>query len=92
MKDKIVYVVEDNASDFKFVKRALKKAGVDGENISHITNGEHVLRLLNGTNLLPDLIMLDIEMKPDGIDGLEVLREIRSDVKLSSIKVAVMSG
>ena len=88
--EKLVYVIDDNGADFKFVKRALKEMGFN--EIKHITNGDEALRVLKQTDKLPDLIYLDIEMRDDGINGITVVHSIKTDKNLKKIPVVVMSG
>ncbi|MDR1665023.1 MAG: response regulator, partial [Clostridiales bacterium] len=50
--------------------------------------GEEALRLINAS--APDLVLLDLNMP--GMDGFEVLREIRRTEKFSSLPVLFVTG
>lgn len=53
------------------------------------TNGEKALEILSGEDL-PDLVLLDVRI-PD-IDGFEVCRRIKSDLRTSSISVIFVTA
>jgi diguanylate cyclase (GGDEF)-like protein len=53
------------------------------------TNGEQALEILSGEDL-PDLVLLDVKI-PD-IDGFEVCRRIKSDLRTSSISVIFVTA
>ena len=91
MKNTIL-LVEDDALDVISVKRSLKKVDQDYE-LYIAFNGMEALQLLNGENgsapLIPDLILLDLNMPK--MNGIEFLRNVRSNPALSGIKVFVMT-
>lgn len=67
-------------------------------NIRVITSGEEAIDYLFGngifsdrkSNPLPDLILLDLKMP--GIDGFEVLKQLKKDEKLSRIPIIVLTS
>jgi CheY-like chemotaxis protein len=96
MEDRLlnILLVEDDSVDVMNVQRAFSK--------NHITNPLHVayngveaLNMLRGQNGKPKLsptpriILLDINMPK--MNGLEFLKELRSDPELQSISVFVMT-
>ena len=54
------------------------------------TSGKKALKILENTDDLPDVILLDLIMK--GIDGYEICSIIRSNKKLKDIPIIVISG
>src|SRR5271156_6095220 len=79
--------------------RMLVRDAIDGSNVRNETyeaaNGEEALRFLNRKPPFadaprPGLIYLDIEMP--GMDGIELLRRIKSDPNLRDISVVMMTG
>jgi CheY-like chemotaxis protein len=70
-KNRCVMVAEDDMSNFKYIERILKKAGLK---VVHAENGSQVLSMLQKPNDIK-LILLDIKMP--GMDGIETLHEIR---------------
>ncbi len=90
-------VVEDNKDDVLLLRRAFQKAKV--LNPVHIaTGGEEAIAYLSGTGKyanrvefpLPSLVLLDIKMPR--IDGFEVLRWIRTQSGLSSLRVVMLTS
>lgn len=88
VKEKTVMVVEDCDQDYFLIKRSLKKCDV--ENIIHCSSGECALKELKKAHV--DLVILDINLSKNGLSGLDVLHEIRTDKKTKDIKVVVMSA
>jgi CheY-like chemotaxis protein/DNA-binding Xre family transcriptional regulator len=90
-----ILLVEDNPRHAELTIHALEKNGVTN-NIHIAKSGAEALDLLfdgretkSGT-LRPRVILLDLSL-PD-IDGLEVLRQIRSDPQTRSIPVVVLTA
>ena len=78
-------IVDDNveatrplAMLFRFFKHA----------VDYVSSGDEALIYL--ANKLPDLIVLDVMMP--GMDGMEVLRRVRSDPRTSSVPVIMFSA
>ncbi|MEA1870758.1 MAG: response regulator [Candidatus Bipolaricaulota bacterium] len=91
-----VLVVEDDANDVTIIRRAMLKSDVKCE-LSFAENGEEALAFLHRKEKFedaprPDLILLDLRLPGGGIDGLEVLAEIKQDDKLRRIPVIVLTG
>ncbi len=89
-----ILLVEDDEVDVMNVQRAFKKNHI--KNIMHVAgNGLQALAMLRGTEgeeklcPLPKIILLDINMPK--MNGLEFLRELRSDNDLRSISVFVLT-
>jgi len=60
----------------------------DGHTVVGAASGERALELARSQR--PDIIMLDIVMP--GMDGLEVLSELRADARLAAIPVIILTG
>lgn len=96
--DKIdIVLVEDNPDDAELVIRALRKSGFNNP-LVHLKDGEQALNFLfcEGPYLdhhlppCPRLILLDIKMPK--VDGLEVLRRVKSDKRLRKIPVVLLTS
>lgn len=89
-----VLLVEDNKDDAALTMRALAHAKV--RNRVHMVNsGADALAFLRrqapfGDAPRPDLILLDLDLP--GVDGREVLAQIKGDESLHSIPVVVVTG
>jgi CheY-like chemotaxis protein len=83
-----ILLVEDNEGDIILTLEALKEARINNY-VSIARDGEEALELLNKTDHLPDLILLDINLPK--IDGLEVLSTIKNDDRLKMIPVIMLT-
>jgi two-component system response regulator len=92
-----ILYVEDDPSDAKLTLRTLRKAGLANQ-IHHVTDGEQALDFLfcRGAYVdreiaqLPQVVFLDIHLPR--IDGIEVLRQIRDDRRLSRLPVVLLTS
>jgi two-component system response regulator len=97
LEEKIILLVEDNPNDVTLTERALKK--------SHILNklvvakdGVEALDYLFGTgnwagrdlDNIPQVILLDLKLPK--IDGMEVLRRIRSNELTKLLPVVILTS
>ena len=84
-----VLLVEDDSIDAMTVKRALLDLGVKTL-LVRSTNGEEALQYLrDDTREKPSIILLDLNMPK--MNGIEFLRIIKSDEKLKTIPVIVLT-
>ena len=81
-----ILVVDDNADIRQLLARVLR---LIGEQAVCVPGGNEALEYLRHDER-PKLVLLDL-MMPE-VDGLAVLRAIRSDPALSSLPVVVFSG
>jgi CheY-like chemotaxis protein len=80
-----ILIVDDNQLNRLFIKKIAQDMGISTEEAA---NGKLALELMNIEKF--DLVLLDIKM--EGMNGIEVLKAIRSDDKLKSIPVMMMSA
>ncbi len=86
--------VEDDQVDKMVIERVFKRLNLTN-NLLHASNGEEALDVLRGTNgkekleKLPQVILLDINMPK--MNGLEFLKELRSDPTINFISVFVLT-
>lgn len=97
MNDVEILLVEDNASDAELTIRALKKNNLANK-IEHVSDGPEALDFLfcrgkyasrNSRNK-PRVILLDIKLPK--LNGLEVLKEIKSMENSRSIPVVMLTS
>jgi two-component system response regulator len=98
MKDnKKILLVEDNPDDIELTLRAFRKNKIMNEIIIK-RDGAEALDFffgkdgvaVNNTNDLPILTMLDLKLPK--IDGLDVLKKIRSDKRTKLIPVVILTS
>lgn len=96
-KDKVILLVEDNPDDEVLTLRAFGKSDVpnrvvvarDGVEALHylFATGSHAGR---DPRAMPQLVLLDLKLPR--IDGLEVLRRIRSDDRTRLLPVVILTS
>ncbi len=93
MTSRSILLVEDNPDDEALTLRALKKNNLINE-VTVARDGAQALEFLfpgDGASVrLPGLILLDLKLPK--VDGLEVLRRIRSDQRTEIVSVVVLTS
>ena len=93
MNNKPILLVEDNPNDIEFAKRAFAREGIANE-IIVAEDGrqalDHLLDPGRDCKGLPGLVLLDLKMP--GVDGLEVLRQMRQNEKTRRIPVIILTS
>jgi CheY-like chemotaxis protein len=97
MEEKMILLVEDNADDEKLTLRALKKNNI-GNDVVVARDGVEALDYLFGNgaytgrnmNIMPQVILLDLKLPK--LDGLEVLRRLRSDERTRLLPVVILTS
>ncbi len=90
---KIIFLVEDNKADVRLIQEALKTISLPHQVVT-VRDGVEAITYLHQegeyTNALrPDLILLDLNLPQK--NGIEVLEEIKSDPRLKSIPVIILT-
>ena len=88
-----ILLVEDSPHDARLTIEALRD-GKLRHNVRHVEEGEEAMAILRregkeAASPRPDLILLDLNLP--GMDGREVLQEIKEDLDLKRIPVVVMT-
>ena len=92
-----ILLIEDNPNDAELAIRALKKSNIKN-NLIHINDGAVALDFLFGSgeykgrnlNNKPKVIFLDLKMPK--VDGIEILRRIKSTENTKNIPVVVLTS
>ena len=92
-----ILLVEDNPHDVEMTLRALKKQNL-ANNVHVVRDGAEALDYLfaneiyanRDINQSPKLVLLDLKLPK--VDGLEVLRQIKSDERTKTIPVVVLTS
>lgn len=97
MNDKFILLVEDNPDDEALTLRSLKKNNVMNE-VVVVRDGAEALDYLFGTGAyagremsrMPAVILLDLKLPK--VDGLEVLRRIRTEEHTKLLPVVILTS
>ena len=84
---KHILVIDDNEDIREAVVESLEDAGYG---VSAVANGDIAIRVLQASNELPCLILLDLMMPV--MDGAQFLQEMRRDPRLSAVPVVVVTA
>jgi two-component system, response regulator len=84
-----ILLVEDNPNDAELTMRALKRANVDAHLII-ARDGAEALEFLISDRPKPKVIFLDLKLPK--VDGIEVLRQVRTDDRTRAIPVVVLTS
>lgn len=90
-KNPRILIADDDLDDCLFLEEAWRACSREIE-VSFVHDGDRLLEYLRERigDGLPNLIVMDARMP--GKDGLEALREIKSEPRLREIPVVVMTG
>ena len=92
-----ILVVEDNLEDAELTIRALTKQRLANK-IVHLMDGAEALDFIYGQgsyagrdiNQVPKVILIDLKMPK--VNGLEVLKQIKSDSRIKTIPVVILTS
>jgi two-component system response regulator len=97
MDNRVILLVEDNPDDVALTLRAFRRNHILNE-VVVARDGEEALDYLTGAGAhagrdpaqLPAVMLLDLKLPR--IDGLEVLRRVRSDPRTALLRVVVLTS
>lgn len=92
-----ILLVEDNPNDAELTLRGLRKNKIAND-ILHIPDGAEALEYFFATgkyegrnmNLPPKIVILDLKLPK--INGLEILKKVKSDERTKSIPIVVLTS
>jgi len=95
MEDSLILLVEDNADDVALTMRALRKSSVQTR-VAVARDGVEAIDYFFGQSNgsgeppeLPELVILDLKLPK--VDGLEVLRRLRSHQRTRYLPIVVLT-
>jgi two-component system response regulator len=97
VNERAILVVEDSPTDEALLWRALNTAGITNPIVT-VRDGAEAIEYLFGTGRhhlrdaeeLPAVVLIDLNLP--GVDGLEVLRRMRSDYRTKLVPVAIFTS
>lgn len=92
-----ILLIEDSLNDAEMTIRALRKNNIANK-VTHLKDGAEGLDFIFGTGEYagrnidnkPKVILLDLKMPK--VDGIEVLRKLKSDARTKKIPVVVLTS
>lgn len=81
-----VLLVEDDPVTSFFMKKILSRH----YNVQHAANGHDALSLVEENPF--DVILMDINLGEESLDGVEVMKKIREDKKFDPIKILAVTS
>ena len=88
-----ILIIEDSDDDFEATERAFIRVGNLANPLVRCIDGSEALQFLQTTldsnKDMPGIILLDLNLP--GLDGRDVLREIKSNSKLKNIPVVILT-
>jgi CheY-like chemotaxis protein len=88
MDEKYILLVDDNADDLRLFKQAAQ--GNCQAKVFSTTSGEEAINLLVREEIIPSLVVLEIDL-PSG-DGYRLLRFVREHHDLHTVPVVILTG
>jgi two-component system response regulator len=87
---KAILLVEDNPSDEKLTLRGFKKGGILNPIVVARDGAEALGHLHDPANPLPAVVLLDLKLPR--VDGLTVLRRLRSEERTKLLPVVILTS
>jgi len=95
-KDPVILWVEDDLGFQRLIKRIISSSEIPDQNLIILDNGQDALNFLNNSKIdkdnqypKPDIILLDLNIPK--INGIELLKKIKSDPDLQLCIVIIIS-
>jgi len=85
-QSKVILIIDDDPDDVAFFCEAITEVDRSIKCLS-ASGGEEALQLLEGKNVIPAYIFLDLNMP--NMSGKQCLQQLKSDINLTSIPVVI---
>jgi two-component system response regulator len=90
MRSAFIALIEDNPDDEALTLRALKRNGIANEIVVLRDGVEALDFLLDAAKPAPQLVLLDLKLPR--IDGLEVLKRLRSEPRTQLLPIVILTS
>ncbi len=83
----VIYIVDDEETNLFIMKATLRK---ESYTVYAFKSGEELLKVLDGTEEHPDVMLLDVMMP--GMNGFEVCRRVRAIPRYGRLPIVLVTG
>ena len=90
MRSAFIALIEDNPDDEALTMRALKRNGITNDIVILRDGVEALDFLLDAAKPVPQLVLLDLKLPR--IDGLELLRRLRSEPRTQLLPIVILTS
>jgi len=90
MKQKIIYIADDDEDDRQFLRDAIRNLDLEIK-IVEASDGDDLLQLINKENSTDASILILLDMNMPRMTGLEALQTIRLNEKIKHIPAVMIS-
>ena len=90
MENKKILLIEDNPDDVELTLRAFRKVNLAND-VEVVTDGEEALRYIDEHKDVPPVVVI-LDLKLPKVEGLEVLKHIRSAEATRLLPVVIMTS
>lgn len=87
-----VLYIDDSDDDAKLARRVIHAYDAETTMIVYPSGEAALSYLKRGNNLLPDVILLDLNLGPIRMNGLEFLLRMRQIDRIKAIPVVILTG
>jgi len=84
-----ICLIDDDPDHVLIITRAIRELG-EQATVHAASDGDEAMEWLRSTEVLPDLILLDINMP--GLSGFDVLEAIKADARLKAVPVVMLTS
>ena len=89
MKDRVIFYADDDQDDLEYFRKAVSDLSGDGIELHTHPGGELLLYALDNPPPVPHVVFLDLNMP--GLNGFEVLQNLRNTDKHKKLPIVVFS-
>ena len=90
-KNTVILIAESNHDHYLIIEKNLKRTSI-GNEIKRFDNGKALIEFLFTPQRQPASYILILDINIAGLDGLEILRKIKSDSFLGKMPVVILTS
>ena len=90
-KKAVILIAESNHDHYLIIEKNLKRTSI-GDEIKRFDNAKELIEFLFAPQRQPASYILILDINIEGLDGLEILRKIKSDSFLKKMPVVILAS